>query len=145
MATVCTEDPTGAQSRLRGSPVLPTALQVFLRIGLAVCYSPSFCGNFYVPFQVVAASGGGASNAEMAGRMCCLPSHTSSSFRPWLIRIGFLFLFFFFLHINVWLPLEHSLLETWPATQACALTGNQTGNPLVHRPALSPLSHTIQG
>ena len=34
---------------------------------------------------------------------------------------------------------------TWPATQACALTGNQTGDPLVCRPALNPLSHTNQG
>ena len=25
------------------------------------------------------------------------------------------------------LPLEHPLLGTWPITQACALTGNQTG------------------
>ena len=32
-----------------------------------------------------------------------------------------------------------------PATQACALTGNQTGDSLVHRPALNPLSHTSQG
>ena len=30
---------------------------------------------------------------------------------------------------------------TWPATQACALTGNRTNDPLVHRLALSPLSH----
>ena len=37
------------------------------------------------------------------------------------------------------------LLGTWPATQACAVTGNQTDDPLVHRPALSPLSHTSQG
>ena len=34
---------------------------------------------------------------------------------------------------------------TWPTTQACALTGNQTGKPLVRRPALNPLSHTCQG
>ena len=27
-------------------------------------------------------------------------------------------------NINVWLPLACSLLGTWPATQACALTGN---------------------
>ena len=47
-------------------------------------------------------------------------------------------------NINVWLPLEHSQLGTWPATQACALTGNRTCDPLVHRPALSPLSHTSQ-
>ena len=33
---------------------------------------------------------------------------------------------------------------TWPETQACALTGNQTGNPLVCRPALNPLSYTSQ-
>ena len=37
------------------------------------------------------------------------------------------------------------LLGTWPATQARALTGNRTGDPLVHRPALNPLSHTSQG
>ena len=36
-------------------------------------------------------------------------------------------------------------LGTWPATQACALTGNQTSDPLVHRPVLNPLSHTSQG
>ena len=27
-------------------------------------------------------------------------------------------------HVCVWLPLTHPLLGTWPATQACALTGN---------------------
>ena len=27
-------------------------------------------------------------------------------------------------NINVWLPLERPLLGTWPATQACAQTGN---------------------
>ena len=37
------------------------------------------------------------------------------------------------------------LLGTWPATQACALTGNRTSGPLVHRSALSPLGHTSQG
>ena len=36
-------------------------------------------------------------------------------------------------------------LGTWPATQACALTGNWTGDLLVHRPALHPLSHISQG
>ena len=36
------------------------------------------------------------------------------------------------------------LLGTWPTTQACALTGNGTGNPLVSRLALSPLSHASQ-
>ena len=36
-------------------------------------------------------------------------------------------------------------LGTWPAAQACALTGNQTSDPLLCRPALNPLSHTSQG
>ena len=35
-------------------------------------------------------------------------------------------------------------LGTWPATQGSALTGNRTGDLLVHRVALSPLSHTIR-
>ena len=48
-------------------------------------------------------------------------------------------------NINVWLPFERPLLRTWPATQACALTGNQTSEPLVRRPALNPLSHTSRG
>ena len=47
-------------------------------------------------------------------------------------------------NINVWLPLAHPLLGIWPATQACALTGNQTGNALVHRPTLSPVTYTNQ-
>ena len=33
---------------------------------------------------------------------------------------------------------------TWPTTQACTLIGNQTRDPLVCRPTLSPLSHTSQ-
>ena len=48
-------------------------------------------------------------------------------------------------NINVWLPLVRPLLGTWPTTQACVLTGNQTSNPLVRRPALNLLSHTSQG
>ena len=48
-------------------------------------------------------------------------------------------------NINVWLPLLHPLLGTWPATQACALIGNQTGDLLVSRPVLNPPSHTSQG
>ena len=47
-------------------------------------------------------------------------------------------------NINVWLPLVRLLLGTWSATQACALTGNPTGDPLVHRLALNLLSHTSQ-
>ena len=32
----------------------------------------------------------------------------------------------------------------WPATQACALTGNQTSDPLVPSTALTPLNRTSQ-
>ena len=42
----------------------------------------------------------------------------------------------------IWLPLIRPQLKTWPATQACALTGNRTNDLLVHRLALSPLNHT---
>ena len=38
-----------------------------------------------------------------------------------------------------------SPLGTWPTTQACAMIGNRTSDPLVCRLALSPLSHTSQG
>ena len=44
-----------------------------------------------------------------------------------------------------WLALACPLLGTWPATQACALTRNRTGDLSVCRLALSPLSHTSQG
>ena len=45
----------------------------------------------------------------------------------------------------MWLPLVCLPLGTWSATQARALAGNRTGDPLVHRLALSPLRHTSQG
>ena len=48
-------------------------------------------------------------------------------------------------NINVWLPLMRPLPGTWPATQARAPTRNRTGDPLVCRLALNPLSHTSQG
>ena len=48
-------------------------------------------------------------------------------------------------NIDVWLLLVHPIPGTWPTTQACALTGYPTGNLLIHRLALSPLSHTSQG
>ena len=48
-------------------------------------------------------------------------------------------------NINVWLPFTHPPLGTWPATQACVLTGNRTSDPLVRRLLLNPLSHTSQG
>ena len=43
------------------------------------------------------------------------------------------------------LPLTCPLQGTWPATQAYSLTGNGTGDPLICRKALNPLSHTSQG
>ena len=49
-------------------------------------------------------------------------------------------------NINVWLPLSHAPhLGPGPATQAGALTGNRTRDPLFRRPMLNPLSHTSQG
>ena len=48
-------------------------------------------------------------------------------------------------NIIVWLSLMCSLLGTWPTTQACALTGNRTSDPLVCRLTLNPLSYTSQG
>ena len=48
-------------------------------------------------------------------------------------------------NINVWLPPPCSVLGTWPMTQACALVGNGTSDPLVCRLVLNPLSHTSQG
>ena len=48
-------------------------------------------------------------------------------------------------NISAQLPLMLPLLGTWSATQGSALTGNRTGDPLVCRPALNPLSHTSQG
>ena len=48
-------------------------------------------------------------------------------------------------NINVWLPLAHPSSGTWPTTQACPLTGNQTSDPLVCRPVFNSLSHTSQG
>ena len=48
-------------------------------------------------------------------------------------------------NISVWWPLTWPQLGTWPATQACALTGNQTDDLLVHRPMFNPLSYNSQG
>ena len=45
-------------------------------------------------------------------------------------------------NISVWLSLVYPLLETWLATQACALTRKQTSDLCVCRLALNPLSHT---
>ena len=46
---------------------------------------------------------------------------------------------------NVWFLLKHPMLGVWPTAEACALTGYRTDDPLVHRLALNPLSHTSQG
>ena len=46
---------------------------------------------------------------------------------------------------HVWLPFIHPHLGTWPATQAFSLTRNRACDPLVHKLALNPLSHTSQG
>ena len=50
---------------------------------------------------------------------------------------GFIYLFIFReterereRNINVWLPLARPLLGTWPTTQAYALSGNRTSDPL---------------
>ena len=40
--------------------------------------------------------------------------------------------------------LARPLLGTWPAIQACTLTGNPTSGLLLHSLVLSPLSHTNQ-
>ena len=48
-------------------------------------------------------------------------------------------------NISAWLPLECPLLGTWPTTQARALTGNRTSDPLVCRLAQNPLSHASRG
>ena len=96
------------------------------------------------------------------GQRSCAPGQTSHS-RPFLAeRIHWSQSFFFFLdfiylflergagrekererHINVWLPLMHPLLGTWPVTQACAPTGTQTSD-LVLRLSLIPLSYTAR-
>ena len=43
------------------------------------------------------------------------------------------------------LPLACPQLGTWLSTQVCALAGNWTGDLLVHKQVLNPLSHTSQG
>ena len=50
-------------------------------------------------------------------------------------------------NINVWLPLTRSPYKDLDCNPdwECALTGNQTGDPLVCRPVLNLLRHTIQG
>ena len=47
-------------------------------------------------------------------------------------------------NISMWLPLTYFHPGTWPATQTCALAGNWTGDPVVHRSALNPVHHISQ-
>ena len=47
-------------------------------------------------------------------------------------------------NIYVWLPLVQPLLGTWPAIQACALTGNRIGAS-GSQARTQPLSHTSWG
>ena len=44
-----------------------------------------------------------------------------------------------------WLPLAHPQLRSRPTVQACALTGNWTGDLSVCRMTPNPLKHTHQG
>ena len=48
-------------------------------------------------------------------------------------------------NISVWVPPACPPQGTLAVTQACALTGNRTGDPLVRRLAFSALSHITQG
>ena len=77
----------------------------------------------------------GSSSSKIRNRTGCL------------VSLLFLFLsFYLFLergegrekererNISVWLPLTWPTLRMWTATQACALTGNRTGGPLVCSP-----------
>ena len=48
-------------------------------------------------------------------------------------------------NINAWLPFMRPHRGIWPTTQACALTGTRTGDPVVCRLTLNPLSHASQG
>ena len=45
-------------------------------------------------------------------------------------------------NINVWLPLSHLPTGDLASNPGMCPEGASTGDPLVHRPALNPLSHT---
>ena len=98
-----------------------------------------------------------SNNTAMSHLVSVTPTPTTFSLFPRLLQFFFKILFIFFLergkgrekgrdrNISGWLLLMLPQLGTWPATQACAPTGNQTGDLLVRRLALNPLSHTSQG
>ena len=48
-------------------------------------------------------------------------------------------------NINVWLPLAHPPLGTWPTAQACALDWESNRRPFNSQASTQPLSHTSQG
>ena len=89
-------------------------------------------------------------------QLCSLPSVdilTTQEAAGWVLTSMALSLYNLFIfrergkrkrNISVWLPFMCSPLRTWPITQACALTRNQTSDPLLCSPALNPLSHTSQ-
>ena len=111
-----------------------------------------------------------ATEAQAAATHCLASGNTTKINQRWLSHLNCYFVtcsrkhffFFFFLrfclflergegrekegerNIDVWLPLVHPQLEIRHTTQACALTGNRTSDPLVCRSALNPLSHTSQ-
>ena len=92
----------------------------------------------------------------------CLGFHSRSiyltiEFSKWLYFFSFFKIFYLFIFReggregerggvkHQCMVASRPLLGTWPATQACALIGNRTSDPLVCRPVLNPLSYTSQG
>ena len=78
-----------------------------------------------------------------------------NTIKPFILNILFIYLFIFrerkgerkrerHKRCIDWLPLARPQLGTQPAAQACALTGNRTGDLSIHRPALNPLRYTSQ-
>ena len=119
-------------------------------------YSKGKTGNF-APLLNVAAGRGAKGNMDNIGPHW-LESQTlplASGAHGILEEDFFVFIDFIYLflergagrqkNINLQLPLACLLLGTWPATQACVLTGNWTCDPLVHRLVLKPLSCTSRG
>ena len=96
--------------------------------------------------------------ALLAYASWCTVVGSSSTFYSFI----FIFILCFIFHLFIfrergregdWVGEKHRYVVTscmpptgnWPETQACALIGNRTGDPLVCRLALNPLSHTSQG
>ena len=92
--------------------------------------------------------------------MCTYPSLQHSSIHHIYIHIYTFYIYYIYRiilergegrekererNINVWLPLARPQLGTWPTTQACALTGDQTSDFLVCGSTINPLGQTSQG